>query len=228
MPTAQTSLPSLRQLYRRLLRALGPQQWWPAKSPFEVMVGAILTQGTNWHNVERAIARLKTAQALSARRLASLRASGIQPLIRSSGYFRQKTTRLQAFSRWYLATYGANVKRMFRTDRWRLRHELLQLSGIGPETADSILLYAGHQPVFVIDAYTRRILRRHQLIEGHEPYEVLQRVVMDRLPEDPQLFNEFHALLVAVGKRYCHRRDPDCARCPLGEFPYQLEETDHG
>jgi len=216
--------PSLRRIYHRLLRMLGPQRWWPAKTPFEVMTGAMLTQGTNWHNVERAIARLKAARALSARRLTNLPASMVQRLIRPAGFFRQKATRLQAFSRWYRATYSANAKRMFRQDPWTLRNELLTLPGIGPETADSILLYAGHQAVCVVDAYTRRIFRRHQLIEGHEPYEVIQRFVMDRFPEDPKLFNEFHALLVAVGKRYCHRRDPDCACCPLGEFPRRLDD----
>jgi endonuclease-3 related protein len=145
-------------------------------------------------------------------------------LIRSTGYFRQKAARLQGFSRWYRDTYGANVRRMFRTEPSALRQRLLGLSGIGPETADSILLYAGEQPVFVVDAYTRRILGRHRLIHGRESYEAIQRSVMDRLPENPRLFNEFHALLVAVGKRYCHRRDPRCADCPLGEFPRHLED----
>ena len=192
------------------------------------MAGAVLTQGTNWRNVERAIGQLKAAQALSARKLVNLRVWRLQRLIRSAGYFRQKAKRLQGLSRWYLSTYGANVKRMFQTDTQTLRSALLQLPGIGPETADSILLYAGHRAVFVIDAYTRRIFRRHQLIDGQESYETIQRFVMDHLPEDPQLFNEFHALLVAVGKRYCRRHDPDCAHCPLGEFPRRLEEIADG
>ena len=219
---------SVRQIYQRLLRSLGPQHWWPAHSPFEVMVGAILTQATNWHNVERAIARLKAAHALSASALATWRATTVQRLIRSAGYFKQKASRLRAFSRWYLTTYGASVRRMFRTDPWLLRGQLLEIPGIGPETADSILLYAGNEPVFVVDGYTRRIFRRHQLIAGDEPYDAIQRLVMDRLPEDPNLLNEFHALLVEVGKRYCHRRDPDCPHCPLGDLPRTLEVTDHG
>lgn len=189
------------------------------------MVGAIVTQSTNWHNVERAMANVKQACALSARTMARLRPSVLRRLIRPSGYFTQKAARLKTFSRWYVARYGASPRRMFRTEPWTLRQELLGLPGIGPETADSILLYAGQQPVAVVDAYTRRIFRRHHLAEGDEPYEVIQRFVMDRLPEDPKVFNEFHALLVAVGKSYCHRRDPECDQCPLGEFPHHVEET---
>lgn len=192
------------------------------------MVGAILTQGTRWHNVERAIGRLKYARVLSARTLASLRASTLQRLIRATGYFRQKAARLQTLSRWYRTTYGANPRAMFRANARILRDQLLGLPGIGPETADSILLYAGRQPVFVVDAYTRRILRRHLLIAGDEPYETVQRFVMACLPEDQTLFNEFHALLVAVGKRYCHRHNPDCQHCPLGDFPLQREEVANG
>lgn len=228
MRVKQGRLPSVRELYRRLLRVLGPQRWWPARTRFEVMVGAILTQNTTWHNVERAIAQLKTARALSAHRLARLRPQHVQRCIRSSGYFRQKAARLQTFSRWYISTYGASTRRMFRTDPWMLRQTLLQLPGIGPETADSILLYAGDQPVVVVDAYTRRIFRRHGLIQGDESYEAIQRMAMEQLPEDPRVFNEFHALLVAVGKRYCHRQDPECTECPLGTFPHHLEVITHG
>ena len=191
-------------------------------------MGAILTQNTNWHNVERAVTQLKTARALSAERLARLHPRRLQRFIHSTGYFRQKAQRLQTFSRWYLAAYGASPRRMFRTDLWTLRQTLLHLPGIGPETADSILLYAGGQPVLVIDAYTRRIFRRHGLIHGEESYDMVQRMAMERLPEDPRVFNEFHALLVAVGKRYCHRRDPDCTQCPLGDFPHHLEVTENG
>ena len=228
MARPRTRRPSVRTLYERLFRSLGPQHWWPARSPFEVMVGAILTQATNWHNVERAIAQLKVARALSPKALATSRATTLQRLIRSAGYFKQKAHRLQVFSRWYLARYGANARRAFRTDPWTLRRQLLEIPGIGPETADSILLYAGHQPVVVVDAYTRRIFRRHELIAGDEPYDTIQQFVMDRLPENPMLFNEFHALLVEAGKRYCHRRNPECPRCPLGDLPRKLEVTDHG
>ncbi|HAM41492.1 MAG: hypothetical protein A3I71_03540 [Omnitrophica WOR_2 bacterium RIFCSPLOWO2_02_FULL_63_16] len=215
--------PSLRSLYHHLVRALGPQHWWPAKSPFEVIVGAILTQNTAWVNVERAIAQLEAAHALSARTLARRPSTAIQRLIRPSGYFRQKAAVLQGFSRWHLKRYQGSTRAMFRTPARRLRQELLGLKGIGPETADSILLYAGRRPTFVIDAYTRRIFQRHHLISGREPYDETQRFCLDRLPRRVQLYNEFHALLVAVGKRYCHRTDPDCASCPLGKFPHHIE-----
>ena len=221
-------LPTVPQLYQRLFRALGPQHWWPADTTFEMMVGAILTQATAWHNVERAIHQLKRAHGLSAKALAHLRTRRLQALIRPAGYFRQKAIRLQTFSRWYLKSYCANSRRMFRTDAWTLRGQLLELQGIGPETADSILLYAGNQPVFVVDAYTRRVFARHQLLKGDEPYDTIQQFVMDRLPEDPAMLNEFHALLVAAGKHYCHRHDPDCAHCPLGAFPHHPEVLEHG
>lgn len=220
---SQRQRPSPGVLYQHLLRALGPQHWWPAESPFEVIVGAILTQNTAWGNVERAIAQLRAARMLSPRTLARRRSTAVQRLIRPSGYFRQKTAALQGFSRWYLARYQGSARAMFRTPAGRLRQELLGLKGIGPETADSILLYAGCRPIFVIDAYTRRIFQRHQLIPGRESYDELQRFCLDRLPRRVQLYNEFHALLVAVGKRYCHRTDPDCASCPLGNFPHHIE-----
>jgi len=192
------------------------------------MVGAILTQNTNWHNVERTMTQLRAAGALHAKRLARLPRSLLQRLVWSSGFFKQKAARLQGFSRWYCATYGARPYRMFRTNPSVLRGELLKVPGIGPETADSILLYAGNQPVFVVGAYTRRIFTRHLLIEGHESYAEIQQFVMDRLPENPKVFNEMHALLVAVGKDYCHRQKPDCMHCPLGDFPHTLQRGVHG
>lgn len=213
----------MRRVYHRLLRVFGPQQWWPAKSPFEVMVGALLTQNTAWSNVERAMAQLKRARVLSPRVLCRLPPLQRQRLIRSSGYFRQKAAVLKGFSQWYVSRYHGESRRMFRTPLPALRRELLAVKGIGPETADSILLYAGQQPIFVIDAYTRRIFQRHHLIEGGESYDQVQRLVMERVPRDVQLYNEFHALLVAVGKRHCHRRNPECAACPLGVFPHHIE-----
>jgi len=214
---------SVRSLYQRLFRTLGPQQWWPARTSFEMMVGAILTQATNWRNVEQAIQRLRAANALHPRRMAQMPRAALERLIRSSGYFRQKAKRLQQFSRWYVRRYAANPRRMFRTPWTVLRNELLALPGIGPETADSMLLYAGRQPVFVVDAYTTRIFRRHRLIPSQATYAMVQALAMQQLPADITVYNESHALLVAVGKRFCHRRAPDCHRCPLGDLPHRWE-----
>lgn len=213
----------LRIIYRRLFDAFGPQRWWPAESPFEMMLGAILTQATNWHNVEQAIARLKRTGPLQPRRLVAMPSSRLERAIQPSGYFRQKARRVKAFSRWYVTRYGGNIRRMFRTPWPRLRGELLALHGIGPETADSMLLYAGHQPVFVVDAYTTRVFRRHRIIQAGSTYEQVQRVAMRALPAQTTLYNEFHALLVAVGKGYCHRRAPNCEHCPLRALPHTKE-----
>ena len=185
------------------------------------MVGAILTQNTTWHNVERAIANLRRARALSAKALAAMPPASLARLIRPAGYFTQKAKKLRLYSRWYLQRYGAQPQRLFRGDPWQARAELLALWGIGPETADSILLYAGRQPVAVVDAYTRRILARHGLLRGDEPYDAIQRWLMSHLPSTVSEYNESHALLVEVGKRWCHRRNPACEQCPLGAFPHR-------
>ena len=219
---------ALRLLYRRLYRAFGPQHWWPAQTPFEMMVGAILTQATSWHNVEQAITRLRRGGALSARGLLARPTRELERAVRPAGYFRQKARYLQGFTRWYVARHQGSARRMFKTPWAALRAELLSLKGIGPETADSILLYAGHRAVFVVDAYTRRVFRRHRLIGASATYEEIQGVAMGRAPKPAQRYNEFHALLVAVGKRFCHRRHPECTRCPLGDLPRTLEETANG
>jgi endonuclease-3 related protein len=214
---------ALNEIYTRLLCALGPQHWWPADSAFEMMVGAILTQSTTWHNVARALERLRVSGMLSVEALATAPISRIQQRLRPSGYFRQKARRVRIFSRWLLTKYGGRPSRMFQTRLEVLREEFLSLWGIGPETADAMLLYAGNQPVFVVDAYARRLFQRHRIIVGHESYDAVQRMVMRVWPRRADIFNEFHALLVAVGKQYCHRRNPDCAHCPLGMLPRQLE-----
>jgi endonuclease-3 related protein len=185
-----------------------------------MMAGAILTQATNWHNVECALARLRRAGCLSPARIAALPLPRLQRLIRPAGYFRQKARRLRQFARWYLDRYGGRPQRMFGTPWRTLRQELLALDGIGPETADSILCYAGRQPVFVVDAYTARIFRRHRLLRPGASYDRIQTFVMDALPDTGHDYNELHALLVAVGKRHCARRHPDCRRCPLGDLPH--------
>ncbi len=199
-----------------------------------MMVGAILTQATNWRNVQRAISQLKQAQALSAEGLLRLPILRLQRLIRPAGYFRQKTQRLRAFTQWYIHRYGGRPSRMFQRPWQILRQELLALRGIGPETADCILLYAGQQPVFAVDAYTRRVFRRHGVIDGTATYETIQRLVMKAFgrgamsgwTHSVSLYNEFHALLVAVGKRYCQRKNPDCDHCPLGDLPRKLTKED--
>jgi endonuclease-3 related protein len=210
VPTARR----LRSLYRALLRRFGPQRWWPARTQFEVIVGAILTQNTAWTNVRRAVAALRAERLLSPARIHAATPQRLARLVRPSGYYNIKADRLKLFARFLAARYGGSLRRMFRTEWSRLRAELLEVPGIGEETADSILLYAGNRPSFVVDAYTRRVLTRHGLIQGRATYGQIQRLFTDHLPADPALFNEYHALLVAVGKEYC-RAVPRCERCPL-------------
>ena len=201
-------------LYRHLFRRFGPQRWWPAHSRFEVIVGAILTQNTAWANVERAIAAMRAERLLNPRGIDAAPHGRLARLIRSSGYYNMKAGRLKQFTHFLLTRYGGSLRRMFRTELARLREELLAISGVGEETADSILLYAGDQPIFVVDAYTRRVLERHALITNGAPYGEIQRLFMEHVPADATLFNEYHALLVAVGKEYC-RKTPRCETCPL-------------
>jgi endonuclease-3 related protein len=204
----------LLTLFRRLLRHFGPQRWWPARTRIEVIVGAILTQNTSWANVTRAIRAMRAERLLSARSIDRAPTRTLARAIRSSGYYNIKATRLKQFARFLLARYRGSLVRMFRTDVLSLRKELLSVSGVGEETADSILLYAGDRPILVVDAYTRRVLERHRLIPKRSSYGEIQRFLMDHLPLDATLFNEFHALLVAVGKEFC-RTVPRCERCPL-------------
>ena len=218
------SVPQLYRFYRQLFAQLGPQHWWPGRTRFEVIIGAILTQNTNWINVEKTLRNLRRASALTPQELARLPQTELTRLLRPSGYFRQKARKLRHFLHLLQQHYQGLLSRMFRAPTARLRTELLAVNGIGEETADSILLYAGRRPVFVIDSYTRRILHRHRLARANAPYWQLQRLFEANLPRDPQLYNEYHALLVAVGKRYCHRREPDCRACPLRpelEKPYE-------
>lgn len=192
---------SLLAVYRRLFTAYGPQHWWPAESPFEVMVGAILTQNTAWANVELAIANLKARRCLAPRRLLALPRDTLTACIRPSGCFNVKAQRLRNLCRWIDGAGGTG--RLARRGTAPLRESLLAVNGIGPETADAILLYAFGRPVFVIDAYTRRLLRRLGMIGGDEPYETLRCAFESALPRDAQLFNEYHALIVRHGKESC-------------------------
>lgn len=206
------------EAYRRLFDAFGPQHWWPGETPFEVIVGAVLTQNTSWRNVEKAIARLREADVLSPRRLIALSQAELEELIRPAGYFRVKAERLRRVVRWIVDRYDGRVENLSAAPCDRLRAELLAINGIGPETADSILLYALGKPVFVVDAYTKRIASRHGWIDAEADYHALQAFFTDNLPEDVGLYNEYHALLVRVGKDYCRKQRPICSQCPLQEL----------
>jgi endonuclease III related protein len=208
---------ALMEIYNRLMAHYGPQHWWPAEEPFEVIVGAILTQSAAWANVEKAIANLKRAGSLSAAALRSLDVNELAVLIRPSGYYNAKALKLKAFAEWLAQNFSGDLDRMFGLKMDSLRKKLLSVHGIGEETADSILLYAGNKPVFVIDAYTRRVTGRLGIAPEHDSYAGYQAFFMENLPPDVKLFNEYHALLVRLGKDACRKR-PLCERCCLGEM----------
>lgn len=205
----------LLRLYAALLGRFGPQGWWPGRSAFEIVVGAILTQSTAWTNVERAIAALRRAGALRPAALHALSPRRLAALVRASGFYRVKAGRLRAFLQHLARRHGGDLRRFLRQPLPALRAELLAIPGIGPETADSILLYAAGRPVFVVDAYTRRILSRHRIVPPDTGYAELQARFIDNLPRDPALFNEYHALLVRVAKEYCRASVALCGTCPL-------------
>jgi endonuclease-3 related protein len=204
----------LLRLYAALHARFGPQRWWPARSRFEVAAGAVLTQHTAWAGVERAIANLRAARALEPRRLLALPPARLGRLIRPAGTYRVKTRRLRALVAFLVGRFGGRLERLGRAPLPALRRDLLRVPGIGPETADSILLYAAGRPVFVADAYARRVLSRHRIVPRGIGYEALRALLETHLPRDPWLFNEYHALLVEVGKRHC-RSIPRCEDCPL-------------
>ena len=205
----------LGSIYQKLYACFGRQHWWPAKSPFEVMVGAILTQNTNWVNVEKAIRNLKERRVLFPKGLYGLTEKQLAGLIRPAGYYNVKAKRLREFLTFLFREYQGSVARMFSCDTRRLRQQLLRVNGIGPETADSILLYALKKPVFVVDAYTRRIFSRHKLVSEGVGYDEVQGLFMRHLKKDTQLFNEYHALIVRLGKEFCLKNKPRCEICPL-------------
>jgi len=205
----------LNLVYQKLYSRFGPQHWWPAQTPFEVMVGAILTQNTNWSNVERALINLKQNNVLAAGKLYRLPKIKLAKLIRSAGYYNIKAKRLKEFLKFFFTVYHGNLNKMSRVSTGILREQLLSVSGIGPETADSILLYAIKKPVFVIDAYTKRILTRHEFIPEDSSYPDVQNLFIQNLKKDVKLFNEYHALLVRLGKDFCFKSNPKCHICPL-------------
>ena len=205
----------LMRYYEAMSGALGPMHWWPARTPFEVIVGAILTQSTAWGNVERAIANLRAARMLTPSAMLRVRTARLAALVRPSGYFRQKAKKLKDFVRFLHTEYRGSLRRMFQAPTSDLREKLLSVHGIGPETADSILLYAGNHPVFVVDAYTHRILGRHGITDGKPDYERARALIETSIPSQVELFNEFHALIVNTGKNWCRKSVPRCEQCPL-------------
>ena len=205
----------LEDIYRRMSEHFGPQHWWPGETPFEVMVGAILTQNTNWQNVEKAIANLKEADMLSLPAMASLGAEELAEYIRPAGYYNIKAGRLQNLFTMIAEHWDNDLDYLLQQPAPVLREQLLSVKGIGPETADSMVLYAAGQPIFVVDAYTHRILTRHEVIPDDSDYFQIQEIFMDNLNEDAALFNEYHALLVQVGKQFCKKSKPQCGGCPL-------------
>ena len=212
----------LTEIYQLLFESFGPQHWWPGETQFEIITGAILTQNTSWANVERAIANLKSADVLAAEKLHQLAPAELAELIRPAGYFNIKAKRLKSFLDWLFTNYDGDLTNLEKLDTLQLRGELLSVKGIGPETADSILLYAFEREIFVVDAYTARIAVRHRLIEPGADYEQLRELFQSNLPADVQLFNEYHALMVRAGKEFC-RPKAKCAGCPLEKLPHTLD-----
>lgn len=204
----------LLAIYKALDAHFGALNWWPGNSPFEVIVGAILTQNTAWQNVEKAIARLKSNELLHPAGILKVDDSILADLIRPAGYYNVKTSRLKSFIRFLFDEYGGTLDNMFAEDLWPLRARLLTVKGIGEETADSILLYAGRKPIFVVDAYTRRVLQRHDIIRADAKYKEIQDIFMTHLPQSVPLYNQYHALFVNTGKFFC-TKNPRCDGCPL-------------
>ncbi len=218
----QTDL--LMSFHNKLLKRFGPQHWWPGETPFEVAVGAILTQNTAWTNVEKAIAALKLADLMEPRRLLAVEPALLARLIRPAGYYNVKTKRLRAFLTWLVEEHGGRIESLRKRPLDALREEILTVKGIGRETADSILLYAVGLPTFVVDAYTHRILLRHDLILPEADYDEIKALFEDHLERDAALFNEYHALIVACGKAHCRPR-PVCAGCPLEDHPHTVDDA---
>ena len=214
---------NLTEFYEALLARYGHQHWWPGETDFEVMVGAILTQNTNWKNVEKAIANLKTADLLIPPALDALTEKQLAEYIRPAGYFNIKSRRLKNLIRWLMEEFEGSLDPLRDYSIPRLREELLAINGIGRETADSIILYALHKPTFVVDTYTYRVLARHGCIDAESDYEQIKEFFESHLSEDVELFNEFHALIVQVGKNHCRPR-AQCANCPLETFAHTIEE----
>ncbi|MCK4309785.1 MAG: endonuclease III domain-containing protein [Candidatus Atribacteria bacterium] len=205
----------LLKIYKSLYNYFGPLNWWPGDTPFEIMVGAILTQNTSWSNVEKAINNLKKEYLLEPQNLYHINQEELAQLIKPSGYYNIKAQRLKNFITFFVEEFEGSVKKMFSGDGEELRRKLLKVNGIGPETADSILLYAGEKPFFVVDAYTKRIFSRHNLISEDASYHQIQEFFIRNLDSNVELYNEFHAQIVMLGKTICTSKNPDCSKCPI-------------
>jgi len=201
-------------MFNLMLDRFGPQHWWPGDGPFEMMVGAILTQNTNWTNVEKALARLKKDNLLSVSEIYEVSTEKLAEYIRPAGYYNLKSKRLKNLVGMLVDEYEGDISMLFNEDIDSQRMTLLSVKGIGPETADSIILYAAKKPSFVIDTYTYRIMSRHNMVDEQVTYDELQNLFMESLEPDHGLFNEFHALIVRTGKDYC-KKVPKCDNCPL-------------
>jgi len=204
----------LMSMYERLFARFGPQHWWPGRTKTEIAIGAILTQNTNWENVKKAIANLRRERLLDFNALDRMSAEQIAPLIRSSGYYNIKAKRLKNFIDFFQREYKGSWAKAKRESLPVLREKMLAVNGVGPETVDSILLYAMDLPIFVVDAYTKRLLAQHRLMTPDADYHAVQRLFMDNIPSDVQLYNEFHGLIVRAAKEHCHPK-PSCQGCPL-------------
>jgi len=214
---------TLLDIYNKLYKFFGPQHWWPGDTPLEIIVGAILTQNTAWTNVEKAIANLRKARLLSSpAKLKRYDRKALARLIRPAGYYNVKSKRLKNFINFLDSGYGLSLKRLGRQETAKLRSELMSVNGVGPETCDSILLYAFKKPVFVVDAYTKRIFSRHGIFSESLSYDKVQEIFVRNLPSDERLYNEYHALIVRLGKELC-RKEPDCGSCPLKGYLNHLK-----
>ena len=211
---------AVKKIYKKLFSSFGPQKWWPAKTRLEVIVGAILVQNTNWSNAKKAIANLRKYDLLSIEGLKSISTRQLSLLIKPSGYFRVKTKRLKNFIHFLFEEFDGDLNKVAKEKTQILRKKLLSVNGIGPETADSIILYAFNKPIFVVDAYTRRIFSRHKFAKSTDDYQTLQNLFSESLDFDVTIFNEYHALIVYLGKTFCKSKKPLCKECPLKEFSH--------
>lgn len=210
----------IKKIYRLLYQKYGPQGWWPGDSSLECILGAILTQNTAWRNVEKALQNLKQSNLISVKSLSLVTTDELADLVRPSGYYNQKALKIKNFIRFLNDNYEGIIKNMLEEEASSLRNKLLEINGIGPETADSILLYCANKPIFVIDAYIYRIFSRHGIVPEQTNYHEMQEVFMDSLERDAKMFNEYHALVVKVGKEHCKKQKPQCTGCPLESDPH--------